>query len=170
MTHCRPPQEWPWPELGTATKACVGRGGDDQLSCSFAPSSQLHVNPSSFSPSHHLPPKFSARIAIILSSDPSTARWIITGLWSWPSRLRGEEKWRLLTNPSSCWRQKPLLRALCVFAHSSKKNCDYINHDRLWIIFANSQVDWGFFFLIKKRRKSHNVSWGNLIFQYKYSS
>lgn len=42
--------------------------------------------------SHHFPAKFSARMAIILSRDPSTALWIITGLWDCPSRLKRTDR------------------------------------------------------------------------------
>lgn len=51
---------------------------------------------------HHFPPKFSARIAIILSSDPSTALWIITGLCNCPSRL-GERGGKKVTQQGVGW-------------------------------------------------------------------
>lgn len=58
--------------------------------------SQLLASP------HHFPPKFSARIAIILSSDPSTALWIITGLCNCPSRL-GEREGKKVTQQGVGW-------------------------------------------------------------------
>ena len=73
--------------------------------------------------SHHFPPKFSASIAIILSSDPSTALWIITGLCSCPSRLREREgkgwssQWRLSSyenvNKHVCMLDEWLFVSLC---------------------------------------------------------
>lgn len=78
---------------------------------------------------YHLPPKFSVRIAIILSTDPKMALWTITGLF--------------LSSPSWLHRKKKFCFTLYILLYSPKdKYSEQTSETHLTKVRLNLMGNW----------------------------